>query len=72
MLKMTLIEIMLQYQSYMKDVGLVRATQFLHDVCDKSLWPHIEYSFDHSGNFLCADGRLIVVGDGRFLRITPK
>ena len=69
---MTLIEIMLMYQEYMKDVGLVRATQFLHDVCDPSLWPHIEYSFDHSGEFICADGSLLIVGDGRFLKVTDK
>jgi hypothetical protein len=69
---MTLIEIMLQYQEYVRDVSQDRAIQFLYDVCDESLGSHIMRSFDSFGDFLCADDDLLIVGDGRFLKITPQ
>lgn len=58
---MTLIEVMLEYQRLWVECGRERAARWLHNVCDESLWEHIEHSFDAHGMFVDADGWPITV-----------
>jgi hypothetical protein len=53
---MTLIELLLEYQRLWKEETRLVAAQWLRNVCDESLWEHVEGSFNDAGELVDVDG----------------
>lgn len=49
---MTLIEILAHYRAHIRTSGRAAANKFLHNICDKQLWWHIEHSVSDGGEFV--------------------